>query len=1024
MKISKLSFSLSLFYLLIFSYSSAQNYFQQEVNYTINVSLNDKKHTLSAFETIEYINNSQSELKEIYFHLWPNAYKNNSTALAKQLLDDGSLSFFNAPDSLRGYIDSLDFKVDGEKIKWETDNENIDICKLILNKPLAPGGKINISTPFFVKIPSAKFSRLGHIGQAYFITQWYPKPAVFDNKGWHAIPYLNQGEFYSEFGSFEVSITLPANYVVGATGILQNEMEQQWLDEKASATKRISEFDKSMSFPPSDAETKTLIYKLNNIHDFAWIADKRFHVLKSEVELPKTENKVTTYSLFTNSEADLWKNAPAYIDSALYFYSLFNGDYPYPVCTAVDGTIAAGGGMEYPTITIIGKVGSAFLLEDVIVHEVGHNWFYGILGSNERAYGWMDEGINSFNEQRYFYTKYGNAQKGNPLAGGFPFSKKSGMADLTTKETMHLEAMLSMGNHIDQPIETPAVDFTRFNYGTIMYAKTAVVFEYLKTFLGDSVFNKCAHNYFEAWKFKHPYPEDLKKAFTETSGKNLDWFFDDLINSDKKTDYKICSVSKNKKFENADTEITVYNLKIKNKGQTAVPFTISSLNNNSVIHTAWQDGFKGSKTISIACSGCNKLRINATGEMPDVNNQNNTIRTSGIFKKFEPLSLAPVFKLDNARKTQLMYFPAIGYNVYDGFMAGISLYNTFLEKKKFEFSLTPLYGFNSKYFDWTANFNYTIFADHHFIDRIDLNFNPRSFSYDDVSGITNLVDGGQGSFLSYESLPVSLKLNLKKKNPQSDFQNSFTIRNIYLKKSELIYNHEPDNFSTRKKSYYYQQTIFTNENKNRLDPHKISLLVENGDKYIKSSVELKKQFSYWKVKKGIDIRIFAGTFLNNTSDGLSNFSMSGRNGFGDYLFDDFYFGRSEYEGRASHQMIINDGGFKIYTPIGRSDKWIVSMNASIKIPGLPVRVFMDAGTYADARNAFEGSKSLMYDGGVALILARDVFEIYFPFFYSSDIKQYYALKTDNNKFADKIRFLFNIKPLNPLNLRQKLFDSL
>ena len=238
------------------------------------------------------------------------------------------------------------------------------------------------------------------------ITQWYPKPAVYDNNGWHIMPYLNQGEFYSEFGSFDVKITLPSNYIIGATGNLQNELEINYLNKLAKHTDTISVFSNDMSFPKSNLDTKTLHYKENNIHDFGWFADKRFNVLKGLVELPYSKDTVTLWCMFTNNEADLWKNSIEYMHDATYYYSLWNGDYPYKQCSAVDGTISAGGGMEYPGVTVIGEMNTAKALEEVIMHEVGHNWFYGMLGSNERSHPWMDEGLNTHNELRYMRTKY------------------------------------------------------------------------------------------------------------------------------------------------------------------------------------------------------------------------------------------------------------------------------------------------------------------------------------------------------------------------------------------------------------------------------------------------------------------------------------------------------------------------------------------------------------------------------------------------------------------------------------------
>ena len=188
---------------------SSQVYFQQEVNYKINVSLNDSLHELNAFETIQYINNSPDTLHFLFFHLWPNGYSSNNTGLAKQLMTlRGKERLFNDP-VLRGYIDSLNFKIDGQNVSWALLSDQPDICKINLTKGLVNGDTINISTPFHVKIPLGVTSRLGHIGQSYQISQWYPKPAVYDNKGWHQMSYEDQGEFYSEFGIFDVSITLP-----------------------------------------------------------------------------------------------------------------------------------------------------------------------------------------------------------------------------------------------------------------------------------------------------------------------------------------------------------------------------------------------------------------------------------------------------------------------------------------------------------------------------------------------------------------------------------------------------------------------------------------------------------------------------------------------------------------------------------------------------------------------------------------------------------------------------------------------
>ncbi|KXK41507.1 MAG: Zn-dependent aminopeptidase [Bacteroidetes bacterium OLB11] len=190
--------------------------------------LNDQSHILYGFEKINYHNNSNDTLHFLYFHLWPNAYRNDKSAFCEQTVENNQTSFYFSKPEQRGFIDSLNFKVNGESVNKSDFNNNPDIVVLELLNPIPPHAAVEITTPFRVVLPNV-FSRLGYQNQTYQISQWYPKPAVYDRLGWHPMPYLDQGEFYSEYGSFTVNITLPENYVVAATGDLQNEKELAFL---------------------------------------------------------------------------------------------------------------------------------------------------------------------------------------------------------------------------------------------------------------------------------------------------------------------------------------------------------------------------------------------------------------------------------------------------------------------------------------------------------------------------------------------------------------------------------------------------------------------------------------------------------------------------------------------------------------------------------------------------------------------------------------------------------------------------
>jgi hypothetical protein len=496
------------------SLGQQNTYWQQKVDVTIHVRLNDQAHSLSGEIRMDYKNNSPDTLRYIWIHLWPNAYKNDKTAFSDQLLENGRTDFYFSNEEQRGYINRLNFKVDDVTAGTEDHPQHQDIIKLILPSALLPAQSVKIETPFNIKLPD-NFSRGGHINQSYQVTQWYPKPAVYDSKGWHPMPYLDQGEFYSEFGNYKVFISLPENYVVGATGKLQETFVEAATGQKLPET--IYNEVNSDSIP-SSPNIKTLVYTQDNIHDFAWFADKYFEVLHDTLQL--ASKTIDVYAYYNKENRKDWANSIRYIKSAVKTKSEWLGEYPYPVVSVVEKAGKPdGAGMEYPTITLISKPINEKMLDYLINHEVGHNWFYGILASNERKHPWMDEGMNSYYDQRYSMQQYGNTSP-DLLSLNAPFLKKREPADI--QETL-LQTIAGIKK--DQPIETRSQDFSLLNYGMIAYYKTAQWMHLLETELGKTMFDSVMHNYYRIYQFKHPYPEDFKQVAENVSGENLDSLF-------------------------------------------------------------------------------------------------------------------------------------------------------------------------------------------------------------------------------------------------------------------------------------------------------------------------------------------------------------------------------------------------------------------------------------------------------------------------------------------------------------------
>ncbi len=967
-----------------FSRTIAQEYFQQEVNFKINVTLNDKLHELSAFETIEYINNSPNTLQLLYFHLWPNGYSSNQTELAKQLFTiKGKQKLFDDPE-LRGYIDSIDFEIDGLPVQWNLLPGQPDICQITLNKPLLAGNSIKITTPFHVKIPKGVTSRLGHIGESYQISQWYPKPAVYDQSGWHPMSNQDQGEFYSEFGSFDVSITLPENYIVGATGNLQNAAEIKMLDRLAADTTRTPNIDaKNDSFPPSSAVLKTLRYTENQIHDFAWFADKRFHVLKGNVKLPESGREVTTWVMFTNQQAKLWTKTIPYVNHAIWYFSKWNGDYPYQNFTAVQSALSAGDGMEYPGITVIGLAKDDYGLDEVIAHEIGHSWFYSALGTNERRYPYLDEGITSANEVRYMREKYPQKKLWETNVRNLKLAKFFHIDQMPVKLMRELEWLSQARDNLEQSINLPADDYSTLNYSLMIYNKAGMGFNYLRAYLGDSIYDSAMHEYFRKWKFKHPQPNDLQQVFESNTGKNLSWFFGDFIGTTKRMDYKVVRLENQK-------------LLLENKGELVSPMVISGMEGDSICFEKWVDGFEGQQWIDIPSGRYSELKIDPRHVTPEIFRLNNNIRTIGIFPKADPIKTQLYFSLEDPEKRHLMYVPTVNWTRENGFMIGAAIHNGFLTPKPLEYFVMPFYSFHHSDLAGFGRIAYNITPYDKLIRKAKISLEGTQFG----------APGNQ----NYHKIKAGVDLYFRSSQrnnctTQKAYGNLITASNLFR-----IVNQEKATMSN------YMQLGYQLEKTGNINPLNLLVSSESGQSFLKTTIEFNYRLSYYGKKKGLDIRLFAGTMLkSDPTIPFYSLSPSGRSGREQYLYEGTFPDRFGVFPNSfwSRQMSFSEGSLvsPVNTQLGYS-RWLVSLSLTSNLPGntqrIPIKPFVnlllnDHGTGTGHNSPF------FYEAGLKAGL-WNFFEIYIPLVVSGNIE------TINGSFKDRIRLIFNLDTFSQVKL--------
>jgi len=1021
----KAVFPVILFLISTLIYAQNKSYWQQECNYEIEVTLDDEQNKLDAFIKIAYTNNSPDELKEIYFHVWPNAFSTQKSAFAKQQVENGSSRFYNSTASQQGKMTDLAFKVDGKEATF-SDTKEPDIILLALPATLKPGQTIEITSPFKVQIPES-FSRLGRVGQSYQITQWYPKPAVYDQKGWHEMPYLSQGEFFSEFGSFDVKITLPTNYVVGATGDLQTESEIAFLNDLAAKTAKIDKFDTSTETPPSASEFKTLHYKQKDIHDFAWFADKRFHVLKEEFKINNGE-EVTAWAMFTNKEAELWKKGAKYVRDGVKFYSEKVGAYPYKQATAVQSALSAGAGMEYPNVTVIGLSGTPISLETVIVHEVGHNWFYGQLASNERDFPWMDEGINSYYEQRYFREKYPESQE---EVFGIP-AKVLELVGLEGKTTAGLyEKIYQLGarGRDDQPIQLGSEDYTSTNYGSIVYIKSVLAFNYLEAYLGMEELDRIIQKYYQDFEFKHPYPEDIKAVFEAESKKPIDWFFDELIETDKRVNYWLYKIKKEDEKIGNDyfDKITVRNHPFLN---VAGPFPITAFKNEKPIKTIWYDGFHGQEEVLFPSMDYDYMIIDYKTQLPEYDRHNNYLKPKGLFKK-AGLAVSIIPKVEDDYKKHLFIAPTLGYNKYDGFIAGAVFYNEQFPKRPFSFNLAPMFAFGSKSLVGMGEVRYNLYPNNGLFKNIELGVGGRSFMYDSV---VDTSYNGTGKLprkeVRYSRVVPEVTFELKEGSKRSSVQKLIKLRHISLFTDNLEDKYlKPLNYFDKWR--YVNEVSFVINDKNILRPKSMKLAFQQASEYMLGTADLSYAFKYANNEK-LKFRVFGGYFFDNETADVTKdlprafLNLSGT-GIYDINFDDLYFGRSAIDGIFAHQVYSNTGGFKIASSAGKNFEWLASINIESGIPlienNLPIRMFVDIGVSPEIYDGFVDGESVyttkaLFDAGIAISLLNDNVRINIPFFNSSELS---SQKPGNGfeKFARKITYEINLNELNPFKFTRK-----
>jgi hypothetical protein len=885
--------------LLFILQAKTQPDWKQSLRYDIHLKFNPSEKSLDALMKLQYINHSPDTLTYIWFHVWPNAYRNDKTLYSDQLLENGDTRFYFSSKEQKGYLNRLDFRVNGMLAKIQDHPEYIDVVKLILPNPLLPGDSISIMSSFHLRLPY-NFNGNGYTPHHFELRNWYPEPAVYDTHGWHPMPFLVQGGDYHEAGDFTVEIEAPPAYRIAAGA--------------AADTLTVSNTNNMYRF------------NIKNANAFAWIADTHYKFMKDTMEI--SPGHLVTLQYFYTIDLPgmnyLITSAKKNIRQLSEWLSL----YPHQTITFVQS--ANMDDQNFSGLLCTRLKGYRDEFEEAAFRKaLVAQWFQTMLMTDQRYQPWLSKGFISYYDKR-LVQQFPPAYPHRIL---FPID--------------NLWLRMAESEKTTQAIRRPAPEFSTQNDTLIPGTKAGMWIAQLQDSIGINRFDRNMLLYFSYWKFNHPYPVNFEIAMDTNAGKNLKTEFDKL-----------------------KSNVSLFPPPVK---RTLKPVFIFSARNS---------------------------------------------------ERYNYIGLAPV----------------AGYNKYDDFMLGAVIHNINLPQNKFEFLFTPLYAFGSKELVGLGRLSYTWHPETHF-SRIIIGINGAHFNTNKATDST-----GHVLFEYYSKLVPYIRVDFKPSNPRSSISKWMDFRTYLLKEQSFqgydisskdsLYH--PNSVSTSFR--YVNQLSFNLEDGRALYPYDLRVEFQQSELFYRINLHA-NYFLNYPSGGGMQVRFFAakfGTWDNNNSLALARYEpqLLGVNGEEDYLYEDYFIGRSATyaqinssvpnQGYAAQQIMNRDGGLKLrindltYLQ-GKSSNWVTSLNFNSTLPAnmfpfpVPIRIFFDVGTYAEAWEINPPTSRFLYTGGIQLSLFRNVLNIYAPLIYSSDFNQ--ALGATN--FGRRITFSIDIQHINYKQVMKK-----
>lgn len=774
----------------------------QEHIITIEAQLDDKNDILQINQSIIYHNTSDSTLNHIFLHNWINGYKNNTSPLARRLIEDYDKSLYFAKQKDRGYSIIKNLTVDYEKVKFfEEEKGKIDIVKIVLNSPLEPKKSTRINLTYNVKIPNSKFTSYGKTKTGYHLRYWYLVPAVFHDN-WKVMSNLNMDDLLTSTSTFEIKIRLPKYYYLNSN-----------LNEIKTPKGALNEY-----LLTGKKRTEALL-NIDIKNDYRSFTTNKFEI--------KTD--------LLNANIDK-KLSSTILNRQLEYIQLFLGNYPHRklfIDKATQSKNPIYGLNQLPKF--IRPFPDVFEWDLTLFKALTKKYIDNTLLLDKRTDYWLVDGLQTYLMMNYVSEYYpeikltGNISKIWGLKR-FNFSK------LNFNDKYPFVYQYSARQFLDQALNTRADSLSNFNRKIVGKYKAGLGLRYLADYVGDTVINTSFQEFYRNNKLKFAKSNDFKKIVSSKTHKDISWFFGDYLKTDKKIDYTI-----KKAITKGDS---VY-VTIKNKRNITAPVALYGLQNKQVKFKKWLTNIDSIKTIAIPKNNFNRVSLNFKNSYPELNSMDNW-RKIGKNILNKPIQFKIYKDINDPYYNQLYLQPNIKYNFYDGALLGLRIHNKPILKRNFQFSITPQYGTKSNALNGTFNTRYTQYFENSSINKI----------YYSISG-SNLH---YAEDLSYNTFNQNITVQFRRKNLR-DVGGSFLSARLLNINRELAPNDsqtDSDKYRVFKLKYYYNKPDI-------IKGVKYSFGTEIANNYSKVSGEFRYRKLTAKNTQ-LDFRFYAGSFIRNNTD--------------------------------------------------------------------------------------------------------------------------------------------------------------